>query len=654
MNVLCANTAYNDTELDSLLIKAKTLEVAKKYEAAISAYEEALVIASNLNLDENTSFIYNKIGVIYYKKKEYTVATKYFKQSILNDSTSVYAADANFNLALLYRKKKDNSALTYLNRSVLMYEAEADSYKKFKTFSKAGILYKNHHDYTNAMKYLIQAYKGFTILNKPQDKAGVARTIAIIQRTLGRFDIAEMYYKEALRLWIKVGNRKKVSDGHNSLANIYSEQLKSDSAIFHYKKAIALRTDLGVQKHLGRIVHNLGAVYYMDDIQRAKKSYAEALRLKKTTKDSVSLPVTYNELAMIAVEEKQYTKATAYLDSAFVYIKENKIKDNLRFYEIKSNYYEAINQPENALIFQKKYQKLVNDLFQIERDEIIQQYQEQLQVYQKDQKIDELIINTSSLEEMIENQKKSILYKNIMLLLLGFLLIISLGVYFYYRQQQKINLQQQKLEKLAATYQGQESIKESISKDLHDIITTSYDGIRLKILALSKAKEYDKISTSIINEIKDVNQQIRLISHRLSPLRSKIKEATLTEIIVSQLSEFQYYRKIFVHLQMPLPTILDEMNLSDQTNFYGIFLEALHNIEKHSQATEVKVSHRVTKDRILEFDIADNGIGFNEEKATSGIGITNMKQRISLLNGDLFIINTKKGTTIRIALQLKE
>ncbi len=651
-NELEASTVYVSNELDVLLEKALVLEKNKKYNAAVSIYQEALRVASDLKLDEDTSFIYNKIGTIYYKKKDYSEAKRYFKQSILNDSISIHTADANFNLALLYRKEKDSS-LKYLNRSVLRYEDEADTYKKFKTFSKAGILYKNFSEYTSAMKCLTQAYVGFTVLGKPIDKAGVSRTIAIIQRIYGRLDIAEAYYKEALRLWTKVKNRKKISDGHNSLANIYKEQFKLDSAIFHYNKAIELRTNLGIQKHLGRIVHNLGTVYYMgNDILLAKQTYTKALQLKKRTKDLVSFSVTYNELAQIALKENKYTIANKYLDTVFTYLKETEVKENwLRFYEIKGSYYEDIAQYKNALVYQKKYQKLFSELFQSEQAEIIQQYQEQLGVNRKDQKIEELIINTFSMEEVIEEQEKSILYKNIMLILLFFLLIIGLGIYFYYRQQQKINLQQQKLEKLAATYQGQESIKESISKDLHDIITTSYDGIRLKILALSQAKEYDQISTSIINEIKDVNQQIRLISHRLSPLHSKIQEATLTEIIVSQLSEFQYYRKIFVKLQLPLPTLLDEMKLVDQTNFYGIFLEAMHNIEKHSQATEVHISHRIIDKKILEFDIADNGIGFSKT-TTNGIGITNMKQRISLLNGTLKIMNSDKGTIIRISLQL--
>lgn len=648
-----ANTISPNSKLEALLTKAKTFEDDKKYTAAVSIYREALVIASELNLESDTSFIYKKIGNIYYKKKAYDEAVKYFRQSIQSDSISVNAADSYFNLALYYQKEKD-SVLKFLKRSTSLYMIEVDSYDKFKTFSKAGILYKKHDEYALAMKYSMLAYKGFDELNKLADKAAVSNTIAVIQRIYGRNDIAETFYREALQLQIQVGNSRKISDAHNSIANIFKEQQKSDSAIYHYKKAISIRTELGIKKHLGRMFQNLGTMYYLaNDYKLAEKAYHKAIQLKKETKDTVSYAVSFNELALVSIKEKQFIAANKYLDSSSKYLElsTNKLNE-LRFYEIKGHYFEIRKNYKEALVFQRFYNDLYKTIFQDTQAAIIQKYQEDLSVHIKDEEIEELKVNNSFMEDSIAKQKSTIWYKNLLLFFLFMLLLASIILYTYYRQQQKIKEQQLKLEKLAANYHGQEIIKESISKDLHDIISTSYDGIRLKILALSQAKEYTKISTSIIDEIKDVNQQIRLISHRLSPLHSKIQDATLTEIIVSQLSEFQYYRKIFVRVQLPLPSMLDEMKLSDQTNFYGIFLEALHNIEKHSQATEVKIAHRITSKKMLEFDIADNGIGFNESQGMKGIGLTNMKQRISLLNGNLDIINTNKGTTIRISLVL--
>ncbi|WP_420573726.1 tetratricopeptide repeat protein [Kordia sp.] len=649
INALHAATTHMSGELDTLLAKAKQLEGDKKYNEAVTIYQEALTIASDLKLDEDTSFIYTKIGTIYYNKKDFKTAKNYFLQSIQSETTSIHAANANFNIALIHKKEKD-SVLKFLGRSLETYNNQKASYEKFKTFSKAGILYKKHNEYHQAMKYLLQAYKGFESLDKEEELASVCRNIAVIQRLFKRYDIATNYYRKALELWTKSGKFQKISDGHNSLANIYKEQLKSDSAIFHYKKAIALREQLGVKKELGRIWHNLGTMYYSTaDYPSAKNSYLQALQLKKETKDTVSIPVTYNELALIAIDEEQHVKANTYLETTKNYIDTHSNKNNkLRYYFVKSRYYERSGNYEQSLLYYKKYEKLERELFYNNQNQLVQRFQEELETYKKEQEIKELTVNNSTQKEVILKQRTSIIYISS---LLAFVLITSFIVYLYFKQQQKINAQQQELDKLAATYQGQESIKESISKDLHDIITTSYDGIRLKILALSQAKEYDKISTSIIDEIKDVNHQIRLISHRLSPLHSKIQEATLTEIIVSQLSEFQYYRKVFVKLQLPLPALLDTMKLEDQTNFYGVFLEAMHNIEKHSQATEVEISHRITETNILEFDIADNGIGFSDSTG-NGIGITNMKQRMSLLNGTLAITNTKEGTIVRISLKL--
>ncbi len=65
-------------------------------------------------------------------------------------------------------------------------------------------------------------------------------------------------------------------------------------------------------------------------------------------------------------------------------------------------------------------------------------------------------------------------------------------------------------------------------------------------------------------------------------------------------------------------------------NIYLTVKEALHNIVKHSQATDVKVNVETSKE--LFISIHDNGIGFDEKNIRPfSNGLSNMRKRIESL-----------------------
>ena len=324
----------------------------------------------------------------------------------------------------------------------------------------------------------------------------------------------------------------------------------------------------------------------------------------------------------------------------------------LRYYEIESEFFQVLKNYKKALYFHKLYTELYQNLFEEKKIASLQELQERFETKRRLEKISELTENNREKNTIINIQKEALTTRNIVLLFLVLLLLVLFGIYLYWRQKQKLKEQQAKLQKIEEVLEGQEHIKEAISQDLHDIIATKYDGIRLKLIAAKKSKERDTIDKILVQDIQDINHEIRLISHRLSPLGKKIENTSLREIIISQLSEFQYYRNIFIEIQLPLPEELETINLNTQTNFYGILLEIFNNIEKHSMAKKVSVTHKKIDD-ILHFSICDNGVGFKPQK-TKGIGIVNIKQRVELMGGEYSIKGSTSGTCISFSFPIKE
>jgi signal transduction histidine kinase len=78
--------------------------------------------------------------------------------------------------------------------------------------------------------------------------------------------------------------------------------------------------------------------------------------------------------------------------------------------------------------------------------------------------------------------------------------------------------------------------------------------------------------------------------------------------------------------------------------------EALHNVLKHSQATEVRIRLVSTGGRLI-INVADNGRGFATDPAPdSGNGLNNMRQRLERIGGRLSL-NSRPGQGTEIKLE---
>jgi len=83
------------------------------------------------------------------------------------------------------------------------------------------------------------------------------------------------------------------------------------------------------------------------------------------------------------------------------------------------------------------------------------------------------------------------------------------------------------------------------------------------------------------------------------------------------------------------------------------FKEALTNVVRHAEASEVRLSIRVEKDQ-LWLTVSDNGRGFSPVTPTEAMdGIANMRARIEKLGGKFEIAgDAGGGTTVQFYVPL--
>jgi len=88
-----------------------------------------------------------------------------------------------------------------------------------------------------------------------------------------------------------------------------------------------------------------------------------------------------------------------------------------------------------------------------------------------------------------------------------------------------------------------------------------------------------------------------------------------------------------------------KLSLDISRNILMILKEAMHNILKHSKATQVRYEAKLTGEKLM-IKLDDNGHGFDTEHGKNGHGVNNMYLRAKRIKSDLKIKSKNSGTSI--------
>ena len=128
-----------------------------------------------------------------------------------------------------------------------------------------------------------------------------------------------------------------------------------------------------------------------------------------------------------------------------------------------------------------------------------------------------------------------------------------------------------------------------------------------------------------------------------------VKNDTLSDLLSytrSYAVEYLAQNGIKCHIEEPENIVSLNVSGEFRRNIYLTVKEALHNIVKHAQATDVWIKIEIAK--WLTMKIKDNGIGINNSTPRPfGNGITSMRSRMKELKGS-FETESKEGTEVII------
>lgn len=223
--------------------------------------------------------------------------------------------------------------------------------------------------------------------------------------------------------------------------------------------------------------------------------------------------------------------------------------------------------------------------------------------------------------------------------------VIVLSVVRYMKK----NYQHQQ-ELLTIEMQVQEQTRKNLASDLHDNIGQLLSLTNVTIGSINvqetekAAQKLEDVKQLVSRSIKELRQLSKIVHGELV-LRDGLIAAIEQEL--NWLERGGYYQLVFVNDTAELITQYPDKDLF----LYRLVQEALNNAIKHAHASklDVVVSY---KDHFLTLQVIDNGIGFDSTLTNnSGLGLSNMKKRVSILEGTLDISSSKEsGTCITIVI----
>lgn len=572
----------------------------------------------------------NTDSVNHFARKAYIIAEKNNKPEQELDAILVLIKSKIKSGKLIYALKLCDSAKLIAKKNKLI-ERETD------VLVHLGKVYNNMGFATEALELFTNAKKDLQENNSLCNKAELYYDIAIVHFELGEIakcnDYIQLslnealdknYFEGAFPSYLFLANTAGTVDDSIQKYLLLANQLLVDHPALIYEKVVLRNNQAKVNEELGNI-----------DLSR--KQYHEAINLSITNNFQEYLSTIYNNYAYLLLLETKYDSTILILNKAL------KIARALNSIDLQASIFESFSDYNTVI---KDYQKAL-----IYKDSAITkrlQYREQ-QSLEKSLFLS-TVIETQQNEKEILHQKNKIKLLWVVVLIVIVILLISLGLVILFRQ--KFNLSRVKLETVQkrkaleiadAMIQSQDAERKRLAMDLHDSLGAGLSALRFLVDGFFKSNEkYNDISNSIVN----IQRDVRDLSHRMLP--AQLADVGLVKVIENMISYINKSGKFTVEFETNLTKrIADNLEI----NLYYLFYELINNATTHSDGNNIFIQ-LVEHDNFLYLSVEDNGLEFDHDENSDGIGLKNINARVEYLGGKLTIESNKSETTFLIEIPI--
>jgi signal transduction histidine kinase len=200
--------------------------------------------------------------------------------------------------------------------------------------------------------------------------------------------------------------------------------------------------------------------------------------------------------------------------------------------------------------------------------------------------------------------------------------------------------------------------RKRLGRDMHDSVNQSIHSLMLFSETLSALLKKDQVNKaiSVAERIQESGLQA-LKEIRLLVFETQSQDADeIIDLIAALKERFSFVEnRVGVQTDIILDGTLVYIPSEWNENLFWITIEALNNALKHAQTNKVKVFFRC-RNRYLEMEITDKGIGFDPARSKKGgMGMRTMRERAELIGGQLSVVSSPgSGTSVSFRAEIKE
>jgi len=198
---------------------------------------------------------------------------------------------------------------------------------------------------------------------------------------------------------------------------------------------------------------------------------------------------------------------------------------------------------------------------------------------------------------------------------------------------------------LSATLTAQEKERNTISRALHDSVCQLLYGIRLNLESVQR-------SQNLKGEFKNINQLLDQAIKETRELSYELTPSVLKDFGFAAGIKEMAQRTSTPHFQIDtfINSKADLLHPDVQLYIFRMIQELINNCIKHAKASWAEIKVSLNHNQVM-VRVTDNGIGLAmniEEASKTGSGLSGIRNRVYLLNGQLSLTQAKKGLIVTI------
>lgn len=199
----------------------------------------------------------------------------------------------------------------------------------------------------------------------------------------------------------------------------------------------------------------------------------------------------------------------------------------------------------------------------------------------------------------------------------------------------------------------QETMRQRLSRELHDVIAQALTGLNLQLVTLKKQSTADAADFHAKIEVTQglVKKSVDILHRFARDLRPTVlDDLGLIPALQSHMKEFM--ENTGVRVAFSAFAGLEQVDNRVRTALFRVAQEALSNVAQHANATQTSVVIR-QHEKTICMEIHDNGAGFDVNGVvltkSKRLGVIGMREHVEMIGGRFFIDSAPgKETTVRV------